>query len=194
MILSDREIRPAIRQRRIVIDPEPVEEQYDTSALDLRLGDELLQLKTLDELQQAEPAGVERSLIIDLAKVRMTGLLQTYARPFVPEPDGSFVLPPEKFALGITHEWIELPAGSKIAARVEGRSTLARLGLAVHITAPTIHAGFEGRIVLEMYNFGPYPLRLRPKELAVCQLIFERLGQVPKGRVKTSYKGQKSIR
>jgi dCTP deaminase len=66
--------------------------------------------------------------------------------------------------------------------------------LAVHITAPTIHAGFEGRIVLEMYNFGPYPLRLRAKELAICQLIFERLGKIPKGQVKTSYKGQKSIR
>ena len=62
------------------------------------------------------------------------------------------------------------------------------------MTAPTIHAGFEGRIVLEMFNFGPYPLRLRPREFAVCQLIFERLGRVPGGQVKTSYKGQKSIR
>ncbi len=146
MILSDREIRAAIKQGRIVIDPQPAEEQYDTSALDLRLGEELLELKSQEELQQAEPAGVERTLIIDLAKVRMTGLLQTYAKSFVREPDGSFVLPSGKFALGITHEWIELPRGSKIAARVEGRSTFARIGLAVHITAPTIHAGFEGEL------------------------------------------------
>jgi dCTP deaminase len=144
-------------------------------------------------LHQAEPAGVERTLIIDLSKVRMAGLLQAYAKPFVRESDGSFILPSGKFALGITHEWIELPHRSKIAARVEGRSTLARLGLAIHMTAPTIHAGFEGRIVLEMYNFGLYPLRLRPQEFAVCQLIFERLGRMPSGQVKTSYKGQRRV-
>jgi dCTP deaminase len=114
--------------------------------------------------------------------MRMAGLLQAYAKPFTRDSGGSFVLPPGKFALGITHEWIELPRRSKIAARVEGRSTLARLGLAIHMTAPIIHAGFEGRIVLEMYNFGPYPLRLRPREFAVCQLIFERLGRVPRSK------------
>ena len=194
MILSDREIRAAIKQRHIVIDPRPAEEQYNTSALDLRLGDELLELRSLEELHQAEPAGVERHLVIDLAKVRIAGLLQAYAKPITREPDGSFVLPTGKFALGITHEWIELPRRSKIAARVEGRSTLARLGLAIHMTAPTIHAEFEGRIVLEMYNFGPYPLRLRPKEFAVCQLIFERLGRFPSGQIETTYRGQKSIR
>jgi dCTP deaminase len=62
------------------------------------------------------------------------------------------------------------------------------------MTAPTIHAGFEGRIVLEMYNFGPYPLRIRPGEFAVCQLIFERLERAPGSQVKASYRGQKSIR
>lgn len=58
-----------------------------------------------------------------------------------------------------------------------------RLGLAIQMAAPTVHAGFEGKIVLDMYNFGPYPLRRRPRELAICQLIFERLGQVPQGSV-----------
>jgi hypothetical protein len=94
MILSDREIRAAIKQRHMVIDPQPAEEQYNTSALDLRLGDELLELRSLEELQQDEPAGVERPLVIDLAKVRMAGLLQTYAKPFARGSDGSFVLPP----------------------------------------------------------------------------------------------------
>jgi len=53
MILSDREIRAAIKQRHIVLDPQPAEEQYNTSALDLRLGDELLELRTLEELQHS---------------------------------------------------------------------------------------------------------------------------------------------
>jgi deoxycytidine triphosphate deaminase len=76
------------------------------------------------------------------------------------------------------------------------------------MTAPTIQAGFEGRIALEMYNFGAYSLRPRTREFAVCQLIFERLVWFPAGRSKLIYrqvethiqagrnscKGQKNIR
>lgn len=194
MILSDREIQEAIRQKKIIITPTPTEEQYTTSALDLILGDELLELKTPEELKAEEPSGVERPLIIDLTKVDIKDLLKKYAKPVPREIDGSFLLPPQKFVLGITREYIELPRKSKIAARVEGRSTLARLGLVIHLTAPTIHADFSGHIVLEMYNFGSYSLRLFPGKLAVCQLIFERLGRIPKGPVRTKYLGQKSIR
>jgi len=194
VILSDGEIQEAIRRGRIVVDPLPMEEQYTTSALDLLLGDEILELKTPEELGAEEPAGVERPLIVDPARVDLKTLLQRYAKPLPRETDGSFILPPKKFVLGITREYIELPRRSKIAARVEGRSTLARLGLVVHFTAPTIHAGFPGHVILEMYNFGNYPLRLYPGKLAICQLIFERLGRVPKGPVRTRYVGQKSIR
>lgn len=69
-----------------------------------------------------------------------------YARPVELYPDGYFLLERNDFRLAITHERVELPKESKIAARVEGRSTLARLGLAVHMTAPTIHCGFAGNI------------------------------------------------
>ena len=194
MILSDVEISKAIASGEIVIDPEPVAEQYTTSALDLILGDELLELKAPEELASEEPKGVERPLIVDPERVDVRTFLQKYAKSLQREIDGSFILPPEKFVLGITRERIELPRKSKIAARVEGRSTLARLGLVVHLTAPTIHAGFAGRIVLEMYNFGNYPLRLSPGRLAICQLIFERLGRAPRGPVQTRYLGQKAIR
>lgn len=159
------------------------------------LGNEIFELKTPEELAKEEPAGVERPLIVNLAEVHdIRMLLQKYAKPIIPGADGSFLLPPQRFALGITRERIELPKQSKIAAWVEGRSTLARLGLAVHLTAPTIHAGFHGQIVLEMFNFSPYTLRLSPGKLAVCQLIFERVGRIPKGPVKTTHLGQRSIR
>jgi deoxycytidine triphosphate deaminase len=69
---------------------------------------------------------------------------------------------------------------------VEGRITPAHLGLAIRMTAPTIYARFEGRIVLEMYNLGPYPLRLRLREFAVGQLIFECWGRAPSGQFNTS--------
>ena len=61
---------------------------------------------------------------------------------------------------------------ARVAARVEGKSSLARLGLAVHVTAPTIHAGFEGQSQLEVINHGRLPIRLRAG-MAICQLIFE---------------------
>lgn len=195
MILSDVEIKAALKGRKIIIDPPPTEEQYTTSALDLVLGSEIFELKTPEELAKEEPAGVERPLIVNLAEVRdIRNLLRKHAKPIISEVDGSFILPSQRFALGITRERVELPKESKIAARVEGRSTLARLGLAVHLTAPTIHAGFHGQIVLEMFNFSPYSLRLSPGKLAVCQLIFERVGRIPKGPVKSTHQGQKSIR
>jgi dCTP deaminase len=194
VILSDREIREALRQKKILINPLPTEEQYTTSALDLILGDEIFELKTASELAQEEPKGVERPIVIDPLQIDLKNFLGRYAKPLPREPDGSFILHPQKFVLGITREYVELPRRSKIAARVEGRSTLARLGLVVHLTAPTIHAGFPGRIVLEMYNFGNYPLRLTPGKLAICQLIFERLGRIPGGPVRTKHAGQRSVR
>lgn len=71
-----------------------------------------------------------------------------------------------------TKERVSLHLHAKIAARVEGKSSLARLGIGVHVTAPTIHAGFKGQIRLEMINHGRIPLRLRPG-MKICQLIFE---------------------
>ena len=61
MILSDREIQEAIKRKQIILDPLPSDEQYTTSALDLVLGDEILELKPVQELQSEEPAGVERT-------------------------------------------------------------------------------------------------------------------------------------
>jgi dCTP deaminase len=87
--------------------------------------------------------------------------------------------------LAWTREYIELRTETRLAARVEGKSSLARLGLVVHMTAPTIHAGFEGRIRLEMMNYGAVPIRLWGG-MRICQLIFETtLGTAERG-----YKGQ----
>ena len=63
-----------------------------------------------------------------------------------------------------------------LAARVEGKSSLARFGLMVHITAPKIDPGYSGRITLEMFNLGPFPLKLT-NGMYICSLTFERLGR-----------------
>jgi dCTP deaminase len=192
MILSDGEIRGAIKKHLITIDPEPTEKQYTTSAVDLLLGPQIFRLKSTEEIQSEHPQGVTVSLEVDPSTIKIGELLQKYAVPLPQEPAGYFVLRPNTFALSTTNEYIELPKKSKIAARVEGRSTLARLGLTIHMTAPTIHCGFPGHIILEMYNFGAYPLRLRPG-MAICQLILERLAKIPKTDIKTSFVGQKTV-
>lgn len=87
--------------------------------------------------------------------------------------------------LAWTHETVVLPIASRVAARVEGKSGLARLGLIVHMTAPTIHAGFTGQIQLEMTNLGPHDIILDPG-MPICQLIFE----VTFGTAAKGYGGQ----
>lgn len=91
------------------------------------------------------------------------------------------MLNPGVFVLGWTEEEIELPVHARHAARVEGKSSLARLGIGIHITAPTIHAGFKGTIQLEICNHGL--LKVKPMQgMPVCQLIFEQtLGTPQKG-------------
>jgi dCTP deaminase len=90
-----------------------------------------------------------------------------------------------------TKERVELNLKGKVAARVEGKSGLARLGLAIHVTAPTIHAGFVGTIQLEMINHGPMHIKLRIG-MAICQIIFEATKGVPAKAYKGQFSGQRA--
>jgi dCTP deaminase len=60
----------------------------------------------------------------------------------------------------------------------------------VHLTAPTIHAGFDGFITLEVINHGPFDLKLVPHKTVMCQYIFERLEQAPGKKITTAFQGQ----
>jgi dCTP deaminase len=86
---------------------------------------------------------------------------------------------------------VTLVSHNRIAARIEGKSSLARLGLGVHITAPTIHAGFAGQIRLEMINHGKVPIRMRVG-MRVCQLIFEQTLGTPEKGYQGQFSGQVS--
>ena len=89
-------------------------------------------------------------------------------------------LSPQEFILGYTRQFIYLPNRSRIAAQVEGKSTLARLGVGIHVTAPTIHAGFGYNdenpdepglpIQLEIFNLGRFIVYLAAG-MPICQLI-----------------------
>lgn len=88
-------------------------------------------------------------------------------------PDGeAFFLHPGELALAVTYESVTLPAD--IVGWLDGRSSLARLGLMVHVTAHRIDPGWQGKIVLEFYNSGKLPLALRPR-MTIGALNFERL-------------------
>lgn len=99
------------------------------------------------------------------------------------------MLKPQGFVLGWTAEEVVLPEFSRIAARVEGKSSLARLGVGVHVTAPTIHCGFTGSIQLEIFNFGPHSVVLS-SGMRVCQLIFEQTYGTPMKGYSGLFSGQ----
>lgn len=180
MILSNTDLRKAMATRDLVIDPEPPPQNFSTSSLDLRVGHEFWKWRTQVE-------GVNLRIDCSLANIPK---LREYAEPVLPDDDGFIDVPIKGFLLGRSLERIELPPGGKLAARVEGRSTLARLGLGVHITAPVIHSGFSGPIVLEFMNHGPHQLRLRPGHTCVCQIVVETLSSEPTGQLDTVFQNQ----
>ena len=188
MILSNQGIKRALQDGEIQIDPSPQEDQYTTSALDLFIGSEFL---CWDEIRFKVP-GVKVELNLAEQNFQLTAGAYLKDRP--KEQDGTFVFPPYAkesiHILGITRERVHLKLGSKLAARVEGRSSLARLGLLVHLTAPTIHAGFAGNITLEIINHGSFYLKVVPNKTRMCQLIFERLESPPEGEINTAFQGQ----
>src|SRR5262249_55596196 len=167
MVLCDTEIRVALKNGQIIIDPAPDADHISTSAVDLCLGDEFSRWKS------AQVGGV--TVTIDPSVPNFyPQFAQSFLETMPLDGDGTVTIQPRELILALTRERLELPEESRLAAWVEGRSSLARLGLGVHLTAPTIHAGFRGRITMEITNQGPFPIKLRPG-LVICQLIFEQV-------------------
>ena len=159
MILTDREMQLALANRQIEITPSPAEDAFGSTSVDL----------TLDapgEAWKQLPGQPIRPGAPGYSYGSLGGRTDR-----IPSLDG-YTLVPGAFLLAWTRETISLPITSRLAARVEGKSSLARLGLGVHLTAPTIHAGFAGQIQLEMVNFGPHEIILNVG-MPICQLILE---------------------
>ena len=177
MVLSDIEIRAEINAKRLVFDP-PITDinRIGSSSVDLLLHEELIIL----------PAGPVSGITMVPSddQVDVMSLLKKHGEDkILSEPDATHRMEPHRFLIGKTLEVVELP--SHLAARIEGKSSLARLGLAVHVTAPTVLAGFNGRLYLEMYNVGPFPIELKAG-MKIAQLILEHVGLPPL----TEYQGQ----
>src|SRR5437870_2663238 len=178
MILSNRGIHEALDAGDIVIDPEPGPRfpsegggscPYDTCSVNLQLSNRLLIPKP------------GKPFSFDLRQGKIAPFLADVYEEVEINATGGFTLPVHQFILGNTKEKVCLLIREdrpSYAARIEGRSSFARIGLIVHFTAPTIHAGFEGTITLEMINWGPYPIALYPG-MQICQLIIEQLASLP---------------
>lgn len=156
--MSDRDIKKALRAGRIVVRPKPnLTEQLGTSSLDLRLGYYFRffihrKRPFIDPLDPETTTGMTEQIRI------------SHRQPYVIQPG--------EFVLASVLEWIELP--DTISARIDGRSSLGRLGLVIHSTAGHIDAGFKGSITMELSNIGMMPILLYPK-MRICQLVFEPL-------------------
>ena len=173
MILSDGTIREALAAGRIGIDP-LAEDAIQPSSVDVRLGSRFRvfanhRYPTID-VRQDQPD--------------LTDLVDAGGEPFV--------LHPGEFVLGSTVERITLP--SDVVARLEGKSSLARLGLVIHSTAGFIDAGFDGDVTLELSNVATLPILLYPG-MKVAQFAFfalDRPAEKPygSGDIGSKYQGQ----
>lgn len=161
MRLSDRDIERYLAEGKIGITPAPDADMISGVSVDIRLGNKF-------RVFQAHAAPY-----IDLSGPRAqvdAALNSVMSDEIYIADDQVFILHPSELALGVTQESVRLPAD--IVGWLDGRSSLARLGLMVHVTAHRIDPGWSGNIVLEFYNSGKLPLALRP-HMKIGALNFE---------------------
>lgn len=175
MLLSDGDIRAEIKAGRVGLAPYD-EEMVQPSSVDVRL-DRWFRVFENHKYAQIDPR---------LEQPDLTRLIE-------PEGDEPFVLHPGEFVLGSTYETVTLPVD--IAGRLEGKSSLGRLGLLTHSTAGFIDPGFSGHVTLELSNVATLPILLYPG-MKIGQLCLIRLSspaEFPYGssKVGSRYQGQR---
>ena len=168
MRLATSAILREIESGSLVFQPEVEQDRIGPSSVDLTMSDTFYVLEPAFEEQRR--AGVTSA--INLIGYDWFRFLDTFAEEQVVASGGFLEIPVRQLVIGRTHETVSLP--QHLGGRVEGKSSIARIGLFVHISAPTIHPGFDNRIALEFYNVGPLPIRVRPGD-SICQLILERV-------------------
>lgn len=174
MLLCDRTIKELVKKGELVIDPYD-ESLVGPSSIDLRLGTKFLFFN---------PSRID---VIDPKKP-----LRETLYPVEIALGDFIILHPNQFVIATTLEYIKLPP--HISARIEGRSSLARLGIIIHSTGGFVDAGFEGQLTLEMSNINVVPVKLYAG-MRIAQLAFilqDKPSEVPYNKRSTSkYVGQR---
>lgn len=179
MILSDVDIKKRIEAGTIKIDPYPnFEEQLGPCSIDLHLGNSFKIFK------------VSRYSFIDL---KNGANIDDMMEEIVVKDDAPFIIQPHDFVVAVTKEEIILPAN--MMGRLDGRSSLARLGLVIHVTAARFDPGWRGKAVMELGNLGTVPIILY-SGMRICAMTFEDLSsssEIPyTSRKDHKYAGQSS--
>ncbi|MDQ4064610.1 MAG: dCTP deaminase [Actinomycetota bacterium] len=175
MILSDRDIRAAIEAGQIGIEPfDP--EDIQPSSVDLHV----------DRFFRTFSNSRHPYIDVKIAMDDLTEVVEV-------KEEEAFILHPGEFVLGSTAEYIRLPAD--LVARLEGKSSLGRLGLLIHSTAGVVDSGFEGHLTLELSNVANLPITIYPN-MKIGQLTFFRMtspSEVPYGarKIGSKYQGQR---
>ncbi len=175
MLLSDRDIRVEIASGRVGLDPFD-ESMVQPSSIDVRL-DRFFRVFENHRYSTIDPSVDQPDL----------------TREVVPDDDEPFILHPGEFVLASTYEVVSLP--DDVAGRLEGKSSLGRLGLLTHSTAGFIDPGFSGHVTLELSNVATLPIKLWPG-MKIGQLCLFRLSspaEHPYGSQKygSRYQGQR---
>lgn len=175
MLISDRDIRTQIDAGRIVLDPFEAS-MVQPSSVDVRI-DKLFRLFDNHKYAHIDPSEEQPEL---------TRLIEV-------ADDEPFILHPGEFVLGSTYETVTLP--DDVAARLEGKSSLGRLGLLTHSTAGFIDPGFSGHVTLELSNMATLPIKLWPGS-KIGQLCFFQLSSPAEhpygsGEYGNRYQGQR---
>ena len=178
MILSDKDIKKALEEGKLKIEPlEDKDDQIQPAWVDLKLGNEFRIFKT-------------SSVSIIDTKSPIDG----YTEAIKVEDGKPFVLHPGEFVLGTVKEYIRMP--DDLMGVVDGRSSLGRLGIIVHTTSAGINPGWEGMFTLEMSNVGKVPVILYPG-MRICKLVLQKLSSPAERpydkRENTKYQKQSGI-
>src|SRR5690606_12459578 len=183
MRLSDGDIEQRLADGSIVIDPAPASDDIAGISVDLRL-DHRFRVFNNNSVTHLDLSGDRAQLDRDINRI-MSKEIE------IAEGDALFIHPGE-LVLGATLESVTVP--DDLVGWLDGRSSLARLGLMVHVTAGRIDPGWQGQIVLEFYNNGKLPLALRPG-MVICAMSFEMLSSPAKRpynkRENAKYRDQK---
>src|SRR5271155_5357492 len=176
MVLSDVDIKRYIAQGKIKISPDLPVDQFGSCSVDFRLGPEFSIFEH------------SRYPFIDLRDKRG---IEEIMKSVVVQPGDAFILQPREFVLAITEETLELD--DDVLGRLEGRSSLGRIGIIVHGTAGLFDPGWSGKATLELSNLGRMPVALYPG-MRICSFTFEQLStpsSVPYGKkAGNKYSGQ----
>lgn len=183
MRLCDREILQWIKEKKIIINPKPLSKNIHGITVDIHLDNKFLIFK-----ENTIP-------YIDLSKKKNNkNLKKAISEEITLKFNEKFFLHPGKLVLGITIESVSLPGN--MVAWLDGKSSLARLGLIIHLTANRIDPGWSGKILLELFNLGKFPLVLK-KGILIGALSFELLSNFVEypynKRLNSKYKNQKKI-